>query len=139
MDVIKMIDAFTTYLANFNRRFESSNTRTQSYRISPETHVTCGWRSILMHDHLLCSCINISNVLDHRFMHHIMHWFLFIACFFYKFCFVLVFVDLTLLVLFLSVFKKVKNHKNWKIFKKFDHLFCVYHMWVWPSTFVLMV
>ena len=42
MDVIKMIDAFTTYLANFNRRFESSNTRTQSYRISPETHVTCG-------------------------------------------------------------------------------------------------
>ena len=32
MDVMKMIDAFTTYLANFNKRFESHNTRTQSYR-----------------------------------------------------------------------------------------------------------
>ena len=32
MDVMKMIDAFTTYLENFNRRFESHNTRTQSYR-----------------------------------------------------------------------------------------------------------
>ena len=28
MDVMKMIDAFTTYLANFNKRFESHNTRT---------------------------------------------------------------------------------------------------------------
>ena len=32
MDVMKMIDAFTTYLANFNRRFEVHNTHTQSYR-----------------------------------------------------------------------------------------------------------
>jgi len=32
MDVMKMIDAFTTCLANFTRRFESPNTRTQSYR-----------------------------------------------------------------------------------------------------------
>ena len=32
MDVMKMIDAFTTCLANCNRRFESHNTRTQSYR-----------------------------------------------------------------------------------------------------------
>ena len=30
--VMKMIDAFTTCLASFNRRFESHNTRTQSYR-----------------------------------------------------------------------------------------------------------
>ena len=28
MDVMKMIDAFTTCLANFNRMFESHNTRT---------------------------------------------------------------------------------------------------------------
>ena len=62
-----------------------------------------------MHDHLLCSCINISNVLDHRFMHHIMHCCLFLACFFYKFCFVLIFVDLTFLVLFFSVFKKIQK------------------------------
>ena len=32
MDVMKMIDAFTTYLTSFNRMFESHNTRTQSYR-----------------------------------------------------------------------------------------------------------
>ena len=32
MDVMKMIDTFTTYLANFNRRFEGHNARTQSYR-----------------------------------------------------------------------------------------------------------
>ena len=31
-DVMKMIDAFTTYLASFNRRFESHNSHTQSYR-----------------------------------------------------------------------------------------------------------
>ena len=38
MDVMKMINAFTTCLANFNRRFEGHNTRTQSYRdITPNT------------------------------------------------------------------------------------------------------
>ena len=31
-------------------------------RISPQTHVTYGWRRVLMHDHLLCPCINTSNV-----------------------------------------------------------------------------
>ena len=41
------------------------------------------------------------------------HCFQFIACSFYKFCFVLVaFVDPTLLVLFLSVLKNSKTHKN---------------------------
>ena len=39
MDVIKMIDAFTTCLANFNRRFEDHNTCTQSYSdITPNAH-----------------------------------------------------------------------------------------------------
>ena len=32
VEVMKMIDAFTTSLANFNRRFEGHNTCTQSYR-----------------------------------------------------------------------------------------------------------
>ena len=32
MEVMKMIDVFTTCLANFNRRFEGHNTCTQSYR-----------------------------------------------------------------------------------------------------------
>ena len=37
------------------------------------------------------------------------------SCFFYKFCFIIFFfVDLTLLVLFLSVFKNSKTHKNSK-------------------------
>ena len=31
MDVIKMIGAFTNYLENFTIRFESPNSRTQSY------------------------------------------------------------------------------------------------------------
>ena len=51
-------------------------------------------------------------------MQHVMHCFRFIACFFYKFCFVLVFVDLTLFVLFFSVFKNSKTHKNLKNFQK---------------------
>ena len=39
MDVKKMINAFTTCLANFNRRFESHSTRTQSYKdINPNAH-----------------------------------------------------------------------------------------------------
>ena len=38
MDVMKMINAFTTYLSSFTRRFESPNTCTQSYRdITPNT------------------------------------------------------------------------------------------------------
>ena len=38
INVMKMIDAFTNYLESFNRRFESPNSRTQSYRdITPNT------------------------------------------------------------------------------------------------------
>ena len=38
MDVMKMIDALTTCLASFSRRFKGRNTRTQSYRdITPNT------------------------------------------------------------------------------------------------------
>ena len=32
MDVMKMIEAFTTCLVNFNSRFDSHNSRTQSYK-----------------------------------------------------------------------------------------------------------
>ena len=32
MDVMKMIEAFTTCLVNFNSRFDVHNSRTQSYR-----------------------------------------------------------------------------------------------------------
>ena len=31
-DVMKMIDAFTTYLTSFNKRFERQNNSTQSFR-----------------------------------------------------------------------------------------------------------
>ena len=38
MDVMKMIGAFTNYLESFTRRFESPNSRTQSYKeITPNT------------------------------------------------------------------------------------------------------
>ena len=38
VDVMKMIDAFTTCLESFTRRFESPNSRTQSYKdITPNT------------------------------------------------------------------------------------------------------
>ena len=32
MNVMKMIEAFTTCLVNFNNKFEGHNSRTQSYR-----------------------------------------------------------------------------------------------------------
>ena len=39
-DVLKMIDAFTTCLASFTRRFESHNDRTPSFRdITPNASV----------------------------------------------------------------------------------------------------
>ena len=39
MDVMKMIEAFTTCLANFNNRFEGHNSCTQSYKdITPNAH-----------------------------------------------------------------------------------------------------
>ena len=39
VDVMKMIDAFTTCLESFTRRFESPNSCTQSYRdITPNAH-----------------------------------------------------------------------------------------------------
>ena len=46
IDVMKMIDAFTICLANFNRRFENRNTRTQSYRdITPNARAVWVKRS----------------------------------------------------------------------------------------------
>ena len=39
MDVMKMIGAFTNCLESFTRRFESPNSRTQSYKdITPNAH-----------------------------------------------------------------------------------------------------
>ena len=39
VDMMKMIDAFTTCLESFTRRFESPNSRTQSYRdITPNAY-----------------------------------------------------------------------------------------------------
>ena len=41
-DLMKMIDAFTTYLTNFTKRFESHNNSTQSFRdIAPNARVMC--------------------------------------------------------------------------------------------------
>ena len=50
------------------------------------------------------------------------------------FCF---YFDLTFMSLF-YVYKNPKPHKKWKI-QNFDHIcLSTFHMWVWPSTFVLM-
>ena len=39
MDMMKMIGTFTNYLESFTRRFETPNSRTQSYRdITPNAH-----------------------------------------------------------------------------------------------------
>ena len=80
-----------------------------------------------MHDYLLCPCINISNAQDHRFMHHIMHCFLFIAYLFYNFFFFNV-IDLTFFVLFFRVFKIQKPIKIEKSSKSLIACLCVYHM-----------
>ena len=42
MDVMRMIDVFTSCLASFTKRFESHNDHTQSSRISPQMQVSCG-------------------------------------------------------------------------------------------------
>ena len=113
-------------------------------RLSHKTLVTCGWRRVLMHDHYLCPCINSSTVYGHRFMHHDIHNPLVSLLSVYSMFLLQVllctccFVDLPLLVVFFSVLKNSKTHKNWKMSKKFDHLCCVYHMRVWSNTFVLM-
>ena len=114
-------------------------------RLSPKTLIKSGCRRVLMHDHFLCPCILILpmfRVIGSCIMTCIIHFvlllpvysmfllqILFYTCFYWSYytCSVL------------SVFKNSKTHKNWKIFKKFDCLCCVYHVWVWPSTFVLMV
>ena len=133
----KMIEAFTTCLANFNSRFEGHNSHTQSYRdITPNAHDvwvkrgTYAWLSPMSMNQYF-QCLG-------RFMHHIMHCFLFIACFFYKFLLLPVVIDLTFLVLFLSVFKIQKPIKIEKSSKSLITCSCVYHIWVWPSAFVLM-
>ena len=60
MNVMKMIEAFTTCLANFNSRFEGHNLHTQSYKdITPNARDVLVKR--VMHDYLLCPCINTSN------------------------------------------------------------------------------
>ena len=61
----------------------------------------------------------------------IMHLFICIS-------FVFVFY-LTLLFFFFFLWVKVQNHIKSEKYKKFDRIcLSIYHMWVWPSTFVLM-
>ena len=116
-DVIKIIDTITSCLVCFSQRFENHNSSTQ-FSIRP------------------CPCINSSYVLWLWLVSRLCFKFQHVS---FQVCFVhVVFVDLTLYVLFLSVLKNSKTHKNWKIYKKFDRLNCVFHIWVWPSTFILM-
>ena len=61
MDVMKMIGAFTNYLESFTRRFESPNSRTQSYRdITPNARDGEEWYSCIIIT--TCPCVNTSYV-----------------------------------------------------------------------------
>ena len=62
MDVIKMIGAFTNYLESFTRRFESPNSRTQSYtEITPNAR-RVGDEGYSYISITTCPCINTSYV-----------------------------------------------------------------------------
>ena len=51
----------------------------------------------------------------------------------------LLFLHLIILYCFWFVWVKIQNHIKSEKFKKFDRIYLsTYHMWVWPSTFVLM-
>ena len=64
MDVMKMIGAFINYLESFTRKFESPNSRTQSYKeINPnasDVWVKKGYSCISI---TTCPCINTSYAL----------------------------------------------------------------------------
>ena len=60
----------------------------------------------------------------------------FLFFFFFFFCF---FLHLILLIYLCFMCVKIQNHIKIQKFKKFDRIcLSTYHMWVWPSTFVLM-
>ena len=71
------------------------------------------------------------------FMHQMLHYHAFVHhASLYMHCFVFVLI-LFLCLCFMCV--KIQNHIKSEKFKKFDHIFLsIFHMWVWPSTFVLM-
>ena len=61
MDVMKMISAFTNCLESFTRRFESPNSRTQSYHPKCKWRVGEKWHSCI--SITTCPCINTSYAL----------------------------------------------------------------------------
>ena len=137
--LLKKFFNILTSLSMYISGFHSSNFRLTSHEtLIPKNHSvwirkgSCGWVYALLVIDLILSI----------FVGPFMHWLSYLHAFctscIYLYALFLS-VDLTLLVLFLSVFKNSKTHKNWKISKKFDRLYCVYYMWVWRSTFVLMV
>ena len=74
----------------------------------------------------LCRTLHALNVIS-SYILCILHFFVCIA-------FVLI-----LLLCFSFVWVKIQNHIKSEKFKKFDRIYLsTYHMWVWPSIFVLM-
>ena len=103
-------------------------------RTSSKTFVQCGWRRVLMHDHSLCPCINISNVLRSYF-HASWHMLCFcviasvLVFFFLGLCFVYpVFVDLTLMLCFWVCWKIKKLIKTEKSQKVWSLVLCISHV-----------
>ena len=70
------------------------------------------------------------------FMHQMLHYYAFVHhASLYMHCFVLFWSYFYVFVLCV----KIQNHIKSEKFKKFDHIcLSIFHMWVWPSTFVLM-
>ena len=127
MDVMKMIDAFTTYLASFNKRFGSHNTRTQSYK-----DITLNAREVWSEEGYscisitTCPCINTSYVL----------WLCLIVCFLLACVENCLFVCFTLNVFtllfffffyqsFLAFVSKIQKHIKSRKSKMFDRHYYV--------------
>ena len=121
---MKMIDAFTTCLTGFNKRFESQNNSTQSFRdITPNARAVWVKRSCI--SITTCPCINTSYTL----------WLWLVVSFLLSFqhglkivlvCFftlnVYMFFYQSLLVFLVSKIQiNIKSRKS----KKFDRRYCV--------------
>ena len=113
MNVMKMIEAFTTCLANFNSRFEGHNSRTQSYRdITPnacDVWVKRGTHACMIISYVHASILPIFRIIGSCILSCIAFYLKHV--FLLQVLILLVVIDLIFHVLFFSVFKIQKPIK----------------------------
>ena len=88
-------------------------------RISPQTHITYGWRRVLMHKHynmsmhqyFLCFVTMLGCVLFDNLC-----WKLFVCLFFFK-CFYIVAFDQSFLIFVSKIHKHIKSRKSKKFYR----------------------